>query len=65
MSKKDTERETEMKNQNECAYRLKGKANTAKMELISIYNSLVEHGCIKEAEKLDKIIIKLEVWQNS
>lgn len=42
----------------------KGKANNAKHELIDLYDSLLNSGHIKDAELLEKIIIKLEVWQN-
>ena len=43
---------------------LKRDANPAKATLISIMNRLEDAGAIKEAQRLEKIIINLEVWQN-
>ncbi len=43
---------------------LKSDCNSPKEKLMSIQNQLNEIGAVKEAEQLDKIIIKLEVWQN-
>lgn len=41
----------------------KSNANTAKEKLIAIMNDL-QGVSTREAEALEKIIIKLEVWQN-
>ena len=39
-------------------------ANSAKDRLISIMDYLEEHGAMKQAEDLGKIILRLEIWQN-
>ena len=41
----------------------KSNANTAKEQLIALMNDL-QGVSTREAETLEKIIIKLEVWQN-
>ena len=43
---------------------LKSDCNTPKEKIINIMNELAEAGAIKEAEQLEKIIVKLEIWQN-
>lgn len=43
---------------------LKSDCNEPKERLISVMNHLSEIGAVKEADQLEKIIIKLEVWQN-
>jgi hypothetical protein len=43
---------------------IKNDANRAKERLIDLLNQLEEIGATKEAEALDKIIVKLEVWQH-
>lgn len=43
----------------------KAEANSPKDKLISILHELEECGAIREAKKLESIIIKLEIWQNS
>lgn len=46
----------------------KAEANSPKDKLISILHELEEYGtsgAIREAKKLEAIIIKLEIWQNS
>lgn len=43
---------------------IKGDANAAKSRLIDVMDKLLCEGFIKEAEQLEKIIIRLEVWQN-
>ena len=42
----------------------KSDCNEAKSRLIEVMNSLLSIGAGKEAEQLEKIIIRLEVWQN-
>lgn len=44
--------------------RAKGEASKAKMELITLMDKLTDMGAVKEAEQLERIIIRLEVWQN-
>lgn len=39
-------------------------ANAAKERLISIMYELEEAGAIRQARSLEKIIARLEVWQN-
>ena len=43
----------------------KNNANVAKHKLIEILDRLQAAGCVSDAVQLEKIIIKLEVWQNS
>ena len=43
---------------------IRAKANSAKHELIKLLHELEEVGEVKAAAQLEKIIIKLEVWQN-
>lgn len=43
----------------------KAEANSPKHKLISILHELEECGATREAKKLESIIIKLEIWQNS
>ena len=56
MTREDKERETE---------RLKSEANTAKERLMRIASELYEIGNTREAARLDKIIERLEIWQNT
>ena len=42
----------------------KGECNVAKSRLIEVMDSLLSIGAYKDAEQLEKIIIRLEVWQN-
>ena len=44
---------------------LKGETLTAKSRLIDIMYRLEEVGAIKEAKRLERIIWKLEAWQNT
>ena len=50
---------------NQIVQKAKTEANGPKDKLISILNELEECGAIREAKKLESIIIKLEIWQNS
>lgn len=50
---------------NQIVQKAKTDANSPKDKLISILNELEECGATKEAKKLEKIIISLEIWQNS
>lgn len=43
---------------------IKSEANHAKESLMSLEEKLIDIGAIKEAEQLNKIIMKLEIWQN-
>lgn len=43
---------------------IKNEANSAKEKLMSLEDKLLNNGAIKEAEQLNKIIAKLELWQN-
>ena len=43
----------------------KNNANVAKNRLIEILDRLQAAGCTSDAAQLEKIIIRLEVWQNS
>lgn len=43
---------------------IKNDANSAKEQLMRLEDKLLNNGAIKEAEQLNKIIAKLEIWQN-
>lgn len=43
----------------------KREANSPKDKLISILDELESAGATRDAKKLEKIIVLLEVWQNS
>ena len=43
---------------------LKSECNFPKSDLLKIEKRLLEAGCVKEAERLGKIIQRLEAWQH-
>lgn len=43
---------------------IKSECNNPKEKLIRIMDELLSSGNVKEAKQLEKIIIKLEIWQN-
>lgn len=54
-----------MTTKQQVARHAKSEANSAKSCLIDILRSLEGAGCLTEARKLDRIICRLETWQNS
>lgn len=43
---------------------LKSDVNTSKHKLMEIVDKLYECSAVREAKTLEKIIVKLEIWQN-
>lgn len=43
---------------------LKNETLSAKSRLIEVHGELLSIGAIKDAEQLERIIIRLETWQN-
>lgn len=56
MTREDRKREVE---------RIKGDANTAKEKLMRLVDELIEAGAVREAVRLEKIVERLEIWQNT